>query len=68
MINPLDYTWISSKKLDQLEALVKKSQAQLSMELLNNKSLQKTITTQQQTIKTLETLLDIEQQNTRNTK
>jgi len=61
-----DYTWISSKKLDQLEALVRKSQAQLDVERINISSLHKTIAAHEQTIKTLESLLDIEQNNTRN--
>jgi len=61
----LDYTWISVKKLDELERLVKSSQAKVEIERINNKSLQNTIKQQQQTIKTLEQLLDIEQQNTR---
>ena len=62
----LDYTWISVKKLDELERLVKSTKAQLQLERITNKQLRNTISTQQHTIKTLETLLDIEQQNTRN--
>jgi len=65
-MNLLDYTWIRVKKLDKLEALVKSSQAKYEMERINNKSLQNTITTQLQDIRTLQTLLDIEQNNTRN--